>query len=380
MESVLSTTSAWWGALARNCGFVWHSWRGITAREWRLALLLGAGIGTLQGISMILVQQKFVWWRNFLSCFVDAVIPTIALLLCLAVARNVRVGTRPVWFPFVAAALAAAALDRTVGVLLKVLVFFVVVDPSLWPGLEMEVLHGQWINLPPILFICLLASLGYMYARDAQRRQATLRSVQVEQARLNRESYESRLQAMQARVEPQFLFDTLRQVERLYEVDPGVAERVLDDLITYLRAVLPNLHDSKPTVAAELTVSRAWLDIMKVRSNGRLTFTISSTPEVDELRMPPMVLLPLVGAAMRAVMSSLQPSETIAVQATLDSGRLRIVVTDSARAFADVDSGEAIAEVGERLRNLYAREASVTFEIAQADWTQAIVDLPAERG
>jgi hypothetical protein len=49
---------------------------------------------------------------------------------------------------------------------------------------------------------------------------------------------------MQARVEPPFLFNTLAQVKRLYEMDATLAQRMLDDLVAYLRAAMPHMRDT----------------------------------------------------------------------------------------------------------------------------------------
>jgi hypothetical protein len=52
---------------------------------------------------------------------------------------------------------------------------------------------------------------------------------------------EIRLQALQARIDPRFLFDALAAVERIHDIDAAVGDRLLDNLIKYLRAVVPDL-------------------------------------------------------------------------------------------------------------------------------------------
>ena len=53
-----------------------------------------------------------------------------------------------------------------------------------------------------------------------------------------------RLQAMQARVEPQFLFDTLDRIGEIYDRDPAKGQRTIDDLIAYLRTAMPQMNSS----------------------------------------------------------------------------------------------------------------------------------------
>jgi hypothetical protein len=75
----------------------------------------------------------------------------------------------------------------------------------------------------------------FLYAdRRASRKTAQLlHAAELDRIRRSKLAFESRLQAMQARVEPQFLFNTLAQVERLYELDPALGSLMLDDLIAY---------------------------------------------------------------------------------------------------------------------------------------------------
>ncbi|MDQ2734509.1 MAG: histidine kinase, partial [Pseudomonadota bacterium] len=89
----------------------------------------------------------------------------------------------------------------------------------------------------------LFGGFGYsvhVNQRTARLAAARMRKAELARALARRRTLESRLQAMQARIEPQFLFNTLAQVGELYERDPAIAGSMLDDLILYLRAALPH--------------------------------------------------------------------------------------------------------------------------------------------
>ena len=104
-----------------------------------------------------------------------------------------------------------------------------------------------------------------MYGLDAVRRTDVLRNLQLERTRVAREAYEARLKALQARVEPRFLFDTLSDIEAAYATSAESGQRLIDDLIVYLRAALPTMEESTSSLSAELTLVRAWLSIMRMR-------------------------------------------------------------------------------------------------------------------
>ena len=61
----------------------------------------------------------------------------------------------------------------------------------------------------------------------------------------------AQLKAVQARIDPQLLFDMLDAVRRAYESEPERAERLLDELVAFLRAALPRLQDASSSVPRE---------------------------------------------------------------------------------------------------------------------------------
>ena len=353
--------------------FVWESWRGITGSDLALWLLLAFALGVAQGGSAAIFTRQVVWWRQFVSSFVDAFVPILLLFLCVAVARNVRPRRVPKWVPFAVAALGALLLYQLPAWFVFMPIVRALDDPALWPGLTMDLVRGLWLNVPPMALMCLLVSIAYMYALDARRRADALRAVQLDGVRIVRQSYEARLQAMQARVEPQFLFETLGRIEELYETDAPLAESVLDDLIVYLRGVLPSLASSNSTVTIELEIARAWLGVMRARSGGRLAAAVEKHGDARAASMPPMVLLPLVEHAVRQPTRLPASAQTVGIEASRAGDRLRIVITDSAGAFASAVETDPVAEVRERLQALYGSAATLSF-----DASRAIVDIPYE--
>jgi sensor histidine kinase YesM len=75
---------------------------------------------------------------------------------------------------------------------------------------------------------------------------------QAEVSDMSRQITEARLQALQAQVEPHFLYNTLANVQALTEVDPPAANQMVGHLIQYLRASLPKMRENTSTVGQEL--------------------------------------------------------------------------------------------------------------------------------
>jgi LytS/YehU family sensor histidine kinase len=187
------------------------------------------------------------------------------------------------------------------------------------------------------------------------------------------------LQAMQARVEPQFLFNTLAQVKRLYEQDPRLAERMLGDLIAYLHAAMPHMRDTSSTLAQEIDLARAYLDIVKVRLGDRLAFDIESPQGAADTRMPPMMLLPLIDhAVVHGLTNKAQAGASMHIACAIANGRLRLTLADSGAGFVPDAGGDGITTIRERLAALYGSDASLVLRRGVAESTEAVMEIPYE--
>jgi Histidine kinase len=355
--------------------FIGNAWRSLTLRQLGVAVAIGLGLGSVQGFGAALWQTKQGWWESYLACVTSAIYLSVAFLLCIVVAAEVRTKRMPRWLPYITAATLAVVIATVFDIVIMWLIKSIGEGGvNSWPGANLPLGILLWINVPPMLLMCYLAALGYLQYRDSVSGTDALRFVQMERATLAREAYVARLQAMQAHVEPQFLFDTLGHVEQLYEDDPDRAERMLDDLIVYLRAALPGLTAAHSTLGVEFTLAGAWLDIMKIRMRDRLAVAMVLPEVARETRVPPMVLLPLIDDAVRSSMTSMRNVETIAIEASIANARLRLHIRTSGA----IASG-TIDQVRERLHAVYSQQASVVIRAnAYGGGAEAVIDIPFE--
>ena len=239
------------------------------------------------------------------------------------------------------------------------------------------------IMQPAYLFfnqITVAALATFVYASLRNSRRAATRRNAAEIARLEarRRTLESKLQAMQARVEPQFLFNTLAQVRHLYESDAGKAGKMLDDLIAYLRAALPYLRESSSTVGKEGALASAYLDIVRIRLGERLSFDITIPAALADARMPPMMLLPLIDHALVYGLEKSQSEGTMRIDCVVGDGKLRLTITDSGAGFLPGGNDADLQDIRERLDALYGHEAQFRSERLDVLGTRAILEIPYE--
>ena len=215
--------------------------------------------------------------------------------------------------------------------------------------------------------------------RRAQRAQARMHRDEIERIAAEKRSIESDLQAMQARVEPQFLFNTLTQVRELYRADRASGMQMLDSLITYLRAAMPKMRDTSSTVGQELELAGAYLDIVKVRLGDRLSYAIECAADLREARFAPMLVLPLVDHAMASGDEHSSAVRSVRIHVESSGGRLRLTITDSGIGFGPESSGDGIERMRERLAALFADRATLDLERTAPNTTRATLRVPLER-
>jgi hypothetical protein len=196
-------------------------------------------------------------------------------------------------------------------------------------------------------------------------------------AQAQRRTLESQLQALQARVEPMFLFGTLERIRLLYRTDAQAAGAMLEDLIAYLRAALPHLRESTSTVVQEVTLARAWLDIVGRTVQGwKVDFDVDDAAR--GARLPALVLLPLVQHAATVVDGA---PLALQVSVHVHGQRLRIDVSTSTAAFGAGIAGQPLLEqIGDRLDKLFTNEAILLAGDSQGAGSHARIELPFEPG
>lgn len=117
------------------------------------------------------------------------------------------------------------------------------------------------------------------------RRKAALDAAARGQA-AERAALQAKLSALQAQVEPHFLFNTLANLKYLMRTEPAAALTMLDHLTDYLHSALPDLRAVSSTVGRELGLAQAYLSIMQIRMGERLRFTIEAGDAVRALPTP----------------------------------------------------------------------------------------------
>lgn len=192
------------------------------------------------------------------------------------------------------------------------------------------------------------------------------RAVELERARAQRVTMAARLKVMQARVEPELLFGVLAEVRRIYEHDLDAANALLDDLITYLRAALPQMRSEASTVDREVALADAYLKLLPAARSGYLNVDVRQAGERERHPFPPMVLLPMVQAAA----DSFTRRITLAVHAA-NQGPMEVTVEVDPPLQPAGWSDERLAALRTTLTQYFGASAHLTVQGSRAtvQWT-----------
>ena len=246
--------------------------------------------------------------------------------------------------------------------------------------------ESRWnISLPPLVVLLiifmLIVRLLSKSKLKAEGQAAVARDI-AERETLSRQLAEARLQAMQAQVEPHFLFNTLAAVEHLIETDPPRAAQMQRNLIGYLRSVLPNFRKPDSTLGRETEICAHYLDILKMRMEDRLQIDIVIPEQLKDARLPPMMLQSLVENAIKHGLEPKPAGGTLYLRATESDGQLAISVIDTGMGYdeqAKPDGGLGLSNVRERLSAMFGARGRLVITPNLPHGTQVRIELPYER-
>ena len=208
---------------------------------------------------------------------------------------------------------------------------------------------------------------------------AAVRNAKREQARAEHQLTALRVQALQAQVEPHFLFNTLATVKRLSSIEPARCQRLLTHLHTFVRlsqAAQP--AQLRWTLAEEVELARAYLGVVEMRMNGRLRVTIDIDPLLAGFHVPPLVLATLVENAVKHGITPATNDSDIVVSARRTASAVELGVADTGIGFrASTGSGIGLANTRARLRSLYGDAAVLQLTANRPTGVVATLRLPA---
>ena len=239
------------------------------------------------------------------------------------------------------------------------------------------------LDRPTPFVLLIVASIIIKVVAGGKRRaelnadEATKRA---ETEQLERTVLEARMEALQAQIEPHFLFNTLASIDQLIQSDPPRASRMQQSLIRYLRSAMPQMREGRrPSLGQQVDLCSAFLEIMAVRMEGRLQPVVSVPEGLKSAVFPSMMLQTLVENAIRHGLEPKPEGGRLEISAEIVDGQLAVHVLDTGIGFMPkAEAGVGLANVRERLKALYNGRAELIISVPPAGGTCATIKVPYE--
>ncbi|MGN6150831.1 MAG: sensor histidine kinase [Lysobacteraceae bacterium] len=221
----------------------------------------------------------------------------------------------------------------------------------------------------------------WAYFRQQRRLKDGIEARKVAALQAQKQDTELRMSVLQAQVEPHFLFNTLASVRALVRTDPAQAEAALDAFVAYLRASIPRLRsDAAATVSTlgqQLDLCGSYLEVMRIRTAGRLQHAVQVDASLRDAAFPPMLLITLVENAIKHGIEPKPGPGRVTISATRDGDVLHVVVDDDGVGLQPgVGGGLGLANVRAQLDALYGKRADVDLRSRGTGGVRAELRLP----
>jgi hypothetical protein len=194
------------------------------------------------------------------------------------------------------------------------------------------------------------------------------REAELQMVRLSGLVTDARLAALESRLNPHFLFNSLNTIAVLVRDGDGKkATRVIEQLSEVLRHTLGRSGASEVALDDELEVVRQYLAVEQVRFSDRLRLAFDIDPHVLSAAVPSFAVQHLVENALRHGIARRTDAGRLAVTARLAGDALELVIEDDGAGITPGSArgeGHGLENTRERLRALYGERASLTVEAA----------------
>ena len=203
-----------------------------------------------------------------------------------------------------------------------------------------------------------------------------------ERAEMQRALTEAKLSALEAHIEPHFLYNTLANAQLLTRQDPKRADEMLGNLITYLRSSLPQsgtpVNGASSTLGREIERSTAYLEILKIRMGSRLKVSVKMPESLAGCGFPAMMVQTLVENAIKHGLESKPGGGTVSIEAAKVNEQLVLTVSDDGLGLQENTSGTGLGlkNIRDRLKLSFNDDGTLSLKPNAPSGMIATISIP----
>lgn len=243
-------------------------------------------------------------------------------------------------------------------------------------------LHQLIKALPDFIILGLIGSFIIIFIKKLKSKEEEqkfqLQKEQEKNEKLEEYSKEMKIEALQSRLNPHFLFNTLNVISELIQIDKDLAEKTVLDLSDVYRKTLEISEGKFIQVAEELELLEKYLEIEKIRFSDKLETEVEICPDCEKRLIPSMCLQPFVENAITKGISKKKSGGVISIVISDDLDCTKIVIKDTGAGCEKYRPGRGTSNVINRLDLIYGDKYTFLFESKIDLGTTVILKIPKE--
>jgi signal transduction histidine kinase len=233
-------------------------------------------------------------------------------------------------------------------------------------------------------YIDLIIALLIVIAVHALFYYQNFRASELAQSSLKTQLAQAQLRALKMQLHPHFLFNTLHSISSLVLEDPAKANSMIAQLGDFLRLTLENSDQQLVSLKEETEFLRCYLEIEQVRFGDRLTVALELEPQTLSVRVPHLILQPVVENAIQHAIAPRATRGHINIEAKRLNNLLRLEVSDNGPGIASNNAllgteGVGLSNVRARLHQIYGSDFRFELMNGRDGGLTVVMEIPLQR-
>ena len=228
--------------------------------------------------------------------------------------------------------------------------------------------YKRYIYVGGFLFL-----LGLMYFLTYGK----LKRRRINELRLDKRRVKAELSSLESKINPHFFFNSLSSISTLININPDNAKKMLQNISGLFRYALRTSKNHFVTLDEEISIVKKYLELEKIRFGKRLEFEIKVPEIIHNIKLPPLLIQPLVENSIKHGLST-----------NLEGGKVEVICEDTSHNTIEIivrDNGSGISTNGtgigfglnsikERLKLMFKK--NYKFEINNKDGYEVKIQIP----
>jgi two-component system, LytTR family, sensor kinase len=264
-------------------------------------------------------------------------------------------------------------------IVFNTLIIQVIIGITYWRHLDEKILKmDKSASGESALYLLIPAIVACIYFFFWQRSNQITRKISAQEfelIHLEKLKTQAELDALQARINPHFLHNSLNSIAGLVHDDPDKAEQMTLLLSKLFRYTTGTKDQHFNSIKEELEIVKTYLAIEQVRFGDRLIYDLDVENGLENKQIPRFLLQPIVENAIKHGISKLSQQGLIRIKITKENSHLQLAVHDNGTPFSDnFFAGYGLQSIQDKLKLLYGSEAQ--FIVENGDYKEVIIKLP----